>query len=197
MKKISPHRTWRLARQNTPKIRTADVWVLGAILPLVLLVFYGDLLRILLEFCCPPVDFQTWEFLRFFAYDFPKAAETLVFLASSRFPYLPSNSTEFGNPGHTRNAVGRLKPAQEFKSLYLRQRQAAASHSRTAHWCSSRIFMPTLVPCVYFANTPHEKPHSVLLGTFFLLAILVVFKATTAPLVVPEKPKLEENRDWK
>lgn len=49
-----PHRTWRLSRQNIPKIRTAHVWVLGAILPLVLLVFYGWVLRIPLEFCCPP-----------------------------------------------------------------------------------------------------------------------------------------------
>lgn len=55
-------RTWRLARQNTPKIRTADVWFLGAILPLVLLVFYGDFLRIPLKSCCPPTDYLTWKF---------------------------------------------------------------------------------------------------------------------------------------
>ena len=48
-------------------------------------------------------DFQTWKYLPFFASYFPKAAETLDFLASSRFPYLPSNSAEFGNPEHTRN----------------------------------------------------------------------------------------------
>lgn len=61
-----PHRTQRLSCQNTPKIRTAHVWVLGAILPLVLLVFYGDFLRIPLEFCCSPTDFQTCKFPHFF-----------------------------------------------------------------------------------------------------------------------------------
>ena len=166
-------------------------------MPLVLLVFYGDFLRIPLEFCYPPADFQTWKFLRFFAYDFPKAAEALAFSASFRFPHLLSNSAEFGNPGHTRNAVGRLQTGARV--------QISSSPSTAS--CRSQFANCTLVwfanfyaracSCTYFANAPHEKPHSVLLGTFFLLAILVVFKATIAPSPVPRKSKLEENRDWK
>ena len=104
-----PHRTWRLSCQNTPKIRTAHVWVLGAILPLVLLVFYGEFLRIPLEFRCAWEVVSTRKSLSFFVSDFPKTAKTLGFFPSSRFFHLLSNSAEFGNPGHTRNAVGRLQ----------------------------------------------------------------------------------------
>lgn len=61
-KKSTPHRTGKLPHQNTPKIRTANVWFLGALLPLVLFVFYEEILRIPLEFCYPHTDFPTWKF---------------------------------------------------------------------------------------------------------------------------------------
>ena len=78
-------------------------------------------------------DFQTWKYLPFFASYFPKAAETLDFLASSRFPYLPSNSPEFGNPERTRKshifASGKLP-------LLIPELQ---------HWFGSRISKSALV----------------------------------------------------
>ena len=140
-------------------------------MPLVLLVFYGDFLRIPLEFCCPPADFQTWKFLRFFAFDFPKAAEALAFSASSRVPHLPSNSAEFGNPGHTRNRFVGDEPARGFESHRLRQQRDAAPRTRTSPLWSARIFMPALVPGIYFASVPHRKPHSIVLDAVFLLPI--------------------------
>lgn len=103
------HRTWRLSRQNTPKNRTASVWFLGVFFPLVLRIFYWEVLRNPLEFRSPWEGFSTRKSLSFFFSAFPKTAKTLEFSPSPRFPYLPPNSTEFGNPGHTRNAVGRLQ----------------------------------------------------------------------------------------
>lgn len=166
-------------------------------MPLVLLVFYGWVLRIPLEFCCPPTDFQTWKYMPFFASYFPKAAETLVFLASSRFSHLPSNSAEFGNPERTRNAVGRLQTGARVQISSSPPTASCRSQfaNCTLVWFANFYVRPC--SCTYFANAPHEKTHSVLLGAFFLLAILVVFKATIAPSPVPRKSKLEENRDWK
>lgn len=129
------HRTWRLSRQNTPKNRTASVWFLGVFFPLVLRIFYWEVLRNPLEFRSPWEGFSTRKSLSFFFSAFPKTAKTLEFSPSPRFPYLPPNSTEFGNPGHTR------KPGRFM----------------AAFWIQNGVFSGKLgcFSLIFFACSPH------------------------------------------
>ena len=71
----------------------------------------------------------------------------------------------------TRNRFVGDEPARGFESHRLRQQRDAAPRTRTSPLWSARIFMPALVPGIYFASVPHRKPHSVVLGAVFLLPI--------------------------
>ena len=161
----------------------------GVLLPLVLLVFYGDFLRFLLSI----LGFPDLKISVFFAFDFPKAAETLDFLAPSRSPYLPSNSAEFGNSirievlSVMNQHMGSNPPISAKLSLSIRE----------LHIGVVREFICPPLFLRLFSNTPLEKLHSVVLDAVFLLLFLLFSKQLSHHCQHIEISKTQSTQDWK